>query len=47
MERQQELFSYLSNELDVTALQTQIREFLKEWFGVDAPLPNEDLTLKL
>jgi len=26
---------------------TQIREFLKEWFGVYAPLPNEDLTLKL
>jgi hypothetical protein len=24
---------------------TQIRQFLKEWFNVDAPLPNEDITL--
>jgi hypothetical protein len=24
---------------------TEIREHLKEWFNVDAPLPNEDLTL--
>jgi hypothetical protein len=23
----------------------EIREHLKEWFNVDAPLPNEDLTL--
>jgi hypothetical protein len=23
----------------------QIRQFLKEWFNVDAPLPNEDITL--
>ena len=25
----------------------QIREFLKEWFNVTAPLPNENLTLEL
>jgi hypothetical protein len=25
----------------------QIRDFLKEWFNVDCPLPNEDLTLNL
>jgi hypothetical protein len=24
---------------------TEIRDHLKEWFNVDAPLPNEDLTL--
>jgi hypothetical protein len=24
---------------------SQIREFLKEWFNVDCPLPNENLTL--
>lgn len=26
---------------------SQIREFLKEWFNVEVPLPNEDLTLNL
>lgn len=25
----------------------QIRQFLKEWFGVDCPLPNEHLNLQL
>jgi hypothetical protein len=25
----------------------QIREFLKEWFNIECPLPNEDLTLNL
>ena len=25
----------------------QIREFLQEWFNIDAPLPNEHLTLEL
>jgi len=25
----------------------QIREFLKEWFNITAPLPNENLTLEL
>jgi len=25
----------------------QIREFLQEWFNITAPMPNEDLTLKL
>jgi hypothetical protein len=25
----------------------QIREFLKEWFNINAPLPNEHLTLEL
>jgi hypothetical protein len=26
---------------------TDIRTFLKEWFNVDAPLPNENITLEL
>lgn len=26
---------------------TQIRQFLKEWFNVDCPLPNENITLNL
>lgn len=25
----------------------QIRQFLKEWFNVDAPLPNEDLKIEI
>lgn len=26
---------------------TQIRQFLLEWFNIDVPLPNEEITLKL
>lgn len=26
---------------------TQIRQFLLEWFGIETPLPNEEITLKL